>query len=705
MMFGGDMQSREAVRRKMLTYALVSQNFSGRKDPVAALYPLFAPIASDLSGQKFDATQFREELKSRYGVSTTRDVADLFSQRLGQLGLVQTVNGVAVWNASAIATHNIVSSDESALDKLISDAEEFRNTLHDLVSEPLSEEQLLSAIMRIVLDSQQVVQSAVSAVNGASSSDDEAGIRIRDPAEYFASKFISWSKTSKKETFSWISSLSGAALVAEALVELRSPSLPASVNPDLNLYLDTPFLMELLGCSGKASREDARYIYEQLKSQRIRVSVLSHSIDELRYNLKGVLKADPAKRTGPSAIALLYGEVSETYLSEVLDDPEYYVKNIGLDIVRVTGLDVNQNDAHFTKEDEHLYFSGIQSFYNHPQAALRDAASVSWIMRRRRGDRTRDVLKCKQALLTRNQLVYRQINRFCLEKNYISKDQVGPVILARDLAGVLWFLSGSVERAEISQRQLLLNCQRARNNAPQVVSAIVDTLREVSAESAELFMLAVNRPAYLSIALDTVAGSGNGVTRTISETSLEKIREDLIAEERKISKANLEKTKDKFERDSNLKEVVINALNQEKSEIAAINQADKQSWANLSAREWKSIELSSIYFWVISVGVANLILTILAIAGVYVGSDVVKIEPNTKFGVGSVLVVIVAISGYILSKDPLKNLSERRGQKKYDRWVELSIPPHQRGGAKISSPMIDLSYWRAFERLIGRQRS
>jgi hypothetical protein len=83
--------NKTLIRRKILTYALISVNFAGHGDPVVALSPLFAPIASDLAGQLFDPSQFRQAMSQLYGMSLTRDVVDLFSQRLRQLGWVLSV--------------------------------------------------------------------------------------------------------------------------------------------------------------------------------------------------------------------------------------------------------------------------------------------------------------------------------------------------------------------------------------------------------------------------------------------------------------------------------------------------------------------------------------------------------------------------------------------------------------------------------------
>jgi hypothetical protein len=675
------------LRRKILTYALISANFAGRRDPVSALYPLLAPIALDRAGQAFDAGLFRQAMSEMYGMALTRDVVELFVQRLGQQGLVKGVGPQAIWVAPPGKKIESTASDQAMLESVLERAKVFHASKSDLLTTPFDENNFLEALMRVVLDSHAAVQRVMAATNGEVPAPVEAP-RIKDADQYFASSFIRWTKEKDARMFTWIAELGGAAIVAESLVELRSPSLPAQVSADLTVYLDTPFLMELLGCSGKAAREDAKFIHDQLKIQRIKVSALRHSIDELRDNLRAVLKTTPGQRTGPSASALLFKEVTEQQLNNVLDDPDYYINESGVSIVDVKNKNVTVDKNVFTDDDEQNFFANILTAYKHMGAAEKDAASVAWVMRRRKGDQSRDVLKAKHVLLTRNQMIYRRINKFCLERGYVKEDRVGPVILARDLAGVLWLLSGSTERAQISQRQLLLSCQRAQSNAPEVVNTMIDLLREVNATSADLFMIAVNKPAYLSLALDTVAGSGTGVTPAIAENTLERIREDLVSDERAKAKTELRKTTERFETDANLKEVVIQSLNSDLGKLETANDSHLEAWRVLSQREWLAQSNGARLSWLVLVGGINIAVVILTGLVVVVCSAMVPIAEPIKVALGIALVILAAVLTFVAGQRFIRDRVERLYQRKYEFWLRTTVPAAVVEQAEVSHPMI-----------------
>ncbi|MFL5297809.1 MAG: hypothetical protein ACJ798_15650, partial [Phenylobacterium sp.] len=693
----------ETIRRKVLTFALVSQNFEGRADPLTALFPLFAPIASDRAGSLFDPDVFQSDMRDRYGLVLSRDVVDLFSQRLAQLRLLDRTGAAAVWSASSLPAHNNApAEDEQSLNRLLTRAREFNSEKSDLFSIPFEEDKFLNALMNVVLDTQQSIQRAVGAISPGTEApaSGPVGPKIKDADQYFASSFVAWLKHKDSELFDWVASLAGAALVSESLVELRNPTLSTRVTPDLTVYLDTPFLMELLGCSGSAELEDAKLIFESLRSHGVGVSVLMHSIDELRFNLKGVLLADPRERRGPSAAAILAGEVSEVYLKSVLEDPEYFIRNIGISIANVKSSNHLLNMESFTSEDEHSFFASIQSYYNHPEAALRDAASVAWIMRRRKGEQARDVLKAKHILLTRNKLIYRVINRYCLEKGYVRKDTAGPVLLARDLAGVLWLISGSAERHAISQRQLLLSCQRARSNAPEIVSAMFRTLEQISKEGAELFWIAVQKPAYLSLALDTVASSGSGVSQQLVEETLDKIRDDLVAAERQKSRAALKATKDKHERDSALKEVVIQSLEKDRADLAESKLKLEASWRAFSDHEWKLRARTARWHWVVAIFALNGGALVLSSWGVVVGSDALNATTGVKVVIGILIVLSAQALVSLASTNWLRALVESAAQSRYLAEIDGRVPAECRQKALIEERMILGNAWSNFRAVI-----
>jgi len=564
-------------------------------------------------------------MQNRYGISLTRDVTEIFVQRLlGMKLLCRSIESKdPVWVRQKEGEEK-ETENAGRLDDVIDAATTLHAERSDLLKSPFSEDSFLGALMSVMLNQNMGLRNAVKAIktiNEPSAPSAEHTQQALGPDEYFASEFITWAAEHQKDIFDWLADLGGTAFVAEALIEIRTPRANQNIKTNVTIYLDAPFLMELLGCSGQAARDDAKFIVDTLQSQRIPVAVLSHSIKELCGNLRGVLKATSHRRTGPTAKALLYREVTEDYLESVLHDPKYFVVKLNIKIIDPEKLSHLIYENVFTDKDEQNFYAAIYGIYDHELAREKDVASIAWIMRRRNAETSRDVLRSKHILLTRNTLLVRYAKKFAVENCGYPKNAAGPAILARELAGILWLIVGQIERHELSKRQLVLSCERARSAAPQVVSAMYDAVQNINPKNAELLWAAMQKPTYLSMAMDAVSSSSGQVNLAAAEATIEKIREDLIREERAHSADNLERKKEKFDTENALQKIINSNL--EKERISLINK-NKEFIDNLrsnSQRLWNNNEKLGRCFFLVSRISMNAILIVVAVGMAVYGTD------------------------------------------------------------------------------------
>lgn len=250
------MASKTEIRRKILTYSLVSARMNDDADPIAALEPFFAPIAADLRGMEFAGFEFREEMHSRYGMIFSRDVTEVFLGRLLELGFLRRSEGKLVWAPKQV---EVPSQDEGEefLGRVLTAAKDVICSHENLLKLEFDEGRFLSALLLVILDQNTAVQDAVRAVAKAEGQegDPDLNFSIEDTWQWAAAEFVSWAQKNDKAIFDWIADLSGTALLTEALVDIRTPSQNQNVRPELTVYLDTPFLMELLGTSGDAAEK------------------------------------------------------------------------------------------------------------------------------------------------------------------------------------------------------------------------------------------------------------------------------------------------------------------------------------------------------------------------------------------------------------------------------------------------------------------
>ncbi|MBS0363484.1 MAG: hypothetical protein JSR98_19080 [Proteobacteria bacterium] len=596
------------------------------------------------------------------------------------------------------------AQESSRIDEILQKARRLHEQRHELLQTDFNEDDFLNGLMRLLLSSPDI-QAAVGAVEGTLQGTEIArpnnAARIKDRDQYFASEFVAWAKKNDPKIFDWVADLGGAAMVAEALIEIRTPSPQQTMRTDLTVCLDGPFAMELLGLSGLAAQQDAKAIVDGLRAQNVGVNILRHSVDEIEANLTAVLGKSPQERTGPTAQAIIHGEAREQDLSEVLLDVPYYLNAISVTVVDPAKLEHLADRRYFSDEEEHSFFASIQGQYQYMIAAERDAASMAWIMRRRKGEEFRDLLKSKFLLVSRNDRLYRTVNKFCRDNGLVKSGCVGPVALVRDIAGILWLVGGSAERETISRRQLLLNCQKARGSSPDIVSSMYSTLKNINNSSAELFWAAVQKPRYLSLTLDAVAFGGGAASPAIAEDVIDRIRDDLVADERAKSKAALQRVKEQHAQDTNLNLVAINSLEKESAALKAENAMHTAAWRKLSVQIWRKYQRDAARKALRDSFGGALIVGALAAAAAVVGSGAVTLSIVPKL----LIVVGVAVALLFISVGRIHKWAVQHAEKlyslRYVAEVEAQVPEREVQGILVRDRLLKLSLRRLFSMALG----
>ncbi len=634
------------IRRQLATYALVSQRLDGSGDPIAALKPFFAPIAADFAGRRFDPATFRAALKDRYGLRVSNDVTEIFIQKLNALGLLRRVDKANFEWVRDPSPNETPTVAEERLDKLMADASKLYRERHDLFTRGFEDEAFLDGLQSVLLSRNIPLSRAVSALSENGGSGPSSNVQpssdtaAKQQYDYFAAEYIRWCAENDSVTFDWLSELSASTFVSEALIGIRTPDGANPHRTELTVYLDTPFAMELLGCSGHSAKEDARFIVDTLKSLRVPICILQHSVDELQGNLKAVLKADPWDRRGPTAAAIVHQETTVHYLEDVRVNPQHYLDQLSIQIVDRGKQSHHVCKDSYSESNSTNFYAKIYSLHENDLARQRDADSVEWIMYRRKGHATRDVLRSRHVLLTRNKHLVRYAHDFAVSDCGYQRGQAGPAIGARELAGVLWLLVGQQERIQLSKRQLLLSCDRARASAPEVVAAMLETVRAVNPKNAELIAAAMQRPHYLAMAMDAVANDGGRVSEAAIESTLEAVKLELVAEERKRASKAIEEEKQRFESEAVLQRIVNQSVSAERDALVA--KLDGVAAAQATAIEAIRARLSRRFSlqYGLSIIALNTVVIVALICAALFGTDVVDWPWPWKAAVGAAAAVL-----------------------------------------------------------------
>ena len=342
--------------------------------------------------------------------------------------------------------------------------------------------------------------------------------------------------------------IASVALLTEVVLDVRNPPDASRKEPGFVAFLDAPLLMDAMGLSGKYSKERIDDIISGLGRLQATIWIFDHSCKEIRRNLRRMLELSPHERYGPTAEAIRKGEVLEDFAREIMDDVAGYVtKLLGFRIVRQTLDDYPNSHVYF---DQELFeeFAARATWNERPEPRTVDAMSVTLLLRRRRGTRSRDPLKVKFLMVSRNRL-YEDFSRcFCTKHELIFDNEVGPIIHQRRMAAMIMLTLGYQGRREFTRRQVLGSCERVLRMRPQVARSALRTIRRVKPELLPQFEALLTRPRSVQALADKTLNVDR-VINTDNVLELMDLMENSLAEKHIAqSEAQISQIKNKHSR-------------------------------------------------------------------------------------------------------------------------------------------------------------
>lgn len=518
----------------MALYSLVSKNIFDPKSTgnfFLSLLPFFEPYIASVAGEIFDIDGLREYAKDEIFMPVNKEIAELFVRKMIEVKWLQREIGrqdgviykVTYESNDVVPLHADVEADLAAvIGDLIKFAKAHFEIHLDRVSYGL-DGRLLSFLVRTA-SSRETDLLAV-----APKSDDLS----RERADYIFSRYISDAEKRAPAIFELITKITGVALLAEALSEIRNPSLSVPRNKtDLTVFLDGPLAMSYFGASGTMAQESADFTIDRLKSLGATICVLKNSCEEIKSNLQALFNTDPIQRHGLTNTALLRHEVTDDVCRLLMHNPEYALKEIKkLTVLPLTPSMFRQNENYCQDEMISQLANAMPSI--NETARRRDAEAIAIVMRRRAGHSTGQLFQSKFIFLTSNNAVVTGANRVLREAALLSQDKTtyGPALHQRTMAGLLFANVGLAERIEVSRSTVLAACARTAMMRPKLLEQMRTQLRGVSSiQNDDVLDALLLQPRGTEIIMDFTIGSSHTLSTRNREELIEALKNGLTAE-------------------------------------------------------------------------------------------------------------------------------------------------------------------------------
>lgn len=546
--------------RPLISYALSSTYMSSDKgNYFSALIPLFVPIAEKNKGKIFNPTEFSMEVNEVYGLQMHPYVAQSFATSMVSSGLLrqsQASKGTAIYTyispENAFETSQKYENFESKLAEVFALYSEFTKSLDTLSIHSYSQDELEEALISWLVSSKEQLSMA-----------NDYAENPKSDLQYTAARFVQILQKTNPDLFDNLAAISSGAIVSELVLDYQTPNTNTRKAKDLSVFLDAPFVMNLLDLSGTQNRINAQLLFDQLKQLECRIFVFRHSCEELEASIGAVLSIENTDKHGDLAHALNNREVIEDYARAVQRNPERFIKALGIDVMDMEALG-NQRLEYFNDDCMGRFSSSLLNWKN-AVAKDRDAKSLAYVMRLRGGKGDRDFLKSKCLFVTNNSTLARAARQFCSDEGLLRGSSATPIITVRTLSALLFLTLGSSdERAVVSRKQLVANCGKAAIATPHMMKAFYEKLRSFSPDKEDQIAAIINEPRSLQSIMDQTWGNPDVVSHDNFEQILERAKSEISIEQQEKHKAELSAVVVKMDGLSNdntkMQQSIINAV-------------------------------------------------------------------------------------------------------------------------------------------------
>lgn len=308
-------------------------------NPLKALVAYFEPIFQDLEGQVFDATNFSDRVRQAYGWNFNKEAAEGFRATFrslkylelqrDQTGQPLSNDGVPVDRIRAPKSNKDAENEEKfgkIIDAIIESFRLFVSKIEIGSAYQRTDEQITTNIVTWLLNTFDK-----NTLDYELEDEDDPGQLKKDQDRYLIARWVKDVISSGGAVTQGLEEIYCVGLLAELADEFNSPVRKVKKS-DAIVFLDSPVALDLLGTSGLAPAESTRAIIGKLQELGMRVEVLHKTRQELVNTLFAVVKSDPDDRTGPTADALMSGEVEEAFLWSIINDPAHALKPFGVSV-------------------------------------------------------------------------------------------------------------------------------------------------------------------------------------------------------------------------------------------------------------------------------------------------------------------------------------------------------------------------------------
>jgi len=549
---------KQLTRTAARVYGALTALGDGTQDVLEKLLPFFEPLLRPRQGERLNLDAFAKQVRDTYKWNFNVDIVEVFIPRLVETGwLTRDDPNVDQLPCTITLPDEIIPSEtESSINKTLRQiAQQFKTfaeSLSPLTALPVDVEEfediLIEWLLYVEAFSEKNMDFRIS-----TREDDSGTLRqvvyvpnitsLTEEQKFLCARFVQHAINTDQATAEVLARIASIGLLTEVIQDFVKPNTPVEAS-NLVVYLDAPVALEYLGVSGIAAYENTKLIIEELKRIGVHTRIFGQSIEEIKRSLHAVLQ-NP-RPTGPTATSMARGEVLREFVIAVSQDPEPYLKKLGV-TVQHRSLDQYPNEHQYFDDSQRDDIYAALNFQQNLLAREHDTDLATLVMRQRRGRGDRDLFKTRFLAVTRNGLLAQVVRRRCVEMGVIFPTHIPPIIHRRVLSAAMWLRTGlGADVLEVPKHMLMASCEHVLAIRPGVVEAVRKFTEALGDEhKVRQLDLLVSTDRSTQMLMDKTLGATSVVNEENVSQLFEEMLQPHLEEERKEKKKAVEAEREK----------------------------------------------------------------------------------------------------------------------------------------------------------------
>ncbi|HKT31843.1 MAG TPA: hypothetical protein VJS89_05045 [Gammaproteobacteria bacterium] len=259
----------------------------------------------------------------------------------------------------------------------------------------------------------------------------------RNENRYVLAQFVNAVANSNSTAFENLVAVVKGSMAANAVLYYKDPTRPASKVEELKVFLDTPFLLRLLGYEGIESLQVVSEAFSIAKKTGAKARIFPHTFDECQ----GVLRGVSSQLRGQSTRGGPYGRVFQHCIKNAItaSTVERWANSLAEDLAKLgisqEAIDFENYKPPYSETKLHQVLQdGLH--YREEYSLQRDLRSIAGIFSLRGNAAFYDIERAKAIFVTTNELLMSQTLKFF---NSGDKEDRVPVVISDLLfINLLW---------------------------------------------------------------------------------------------------------------------------------------------------------------------------------------------------------------------------------------------------------------------------